>query len=194
MAEKFNHEVFGISFNKLENHRDLFDYDFDNQGEEVVLSSKKTYTHEDNDVKYGDFKFNYKYVIQAIWNPDKAENDKVYISLNLVVTPDSMSQKNLKSVMEFCGLEDKEDIRMSDVIADGTGCIQFQCDKFIVNNDEELEYIFDKITSVVGMCDSLRGFYLDKTWNMIGTTGWNTLYDCLFDEDFMKATLDRYQK
>lgn len=33
----------------------------------------------------------------------------------------------------------------------------------------------DDVASVVEVVDSFRGFYIDKPWNRIGTTGWDTL-------------------
>jgi len=37
----------------------------------------------------------------------------------------------------------------------------------------------------------MRGFYLDRAWNMIGTTGWDILKECVLGKDAIGASLDR---
>ena len=54
--------------------------------------------------------------------------------------------------------------------------------------------VMDKIASVINMIDGLRGFYLDKIQNRIGTTGWMLLDDFINDKDSIKATLEKYSK
>jgi hypothetical protein len=39
----------------------------------------------------------------------------------------------------------------------------------------------------------MRGFYLDRPWNMLGTNGWDTLRECIDGSDAILATLDRYK-
>ena len=51
----------------------------------------------------------------------------------------------------------------------------------------------DKIASIVDNIDSLRGFYLDKAQNRIGTDGWMMLDDYINDVDFVKATLEKFK-
>lgn len=43
----------------------------------------------------------------------------------------------------------------------------------------------DKIASVCGNIDSLRGFYLDKPQNRIGTSGWDMLDDYINGKSFL---------
>jgi hypothetical protein len=38
----------------------------------------------------------------------------------------------------------------------------------------------------------MRGLYLDKAQNRLGSTGWDMLDDYINGNDFLKATLDRY--
>lgn len=37
------------------------------------------------------------------------------------------------------------------------------------------------------------GFYLDRTWNMIGTTGWDSIYSMTEGKDLFKPAMDRWR-
>ena len=51
---------------------------------------------------------------------------------------------------------------------------------------------YDEAASVVNNMNAMRGFYLDKPWNMIGSTGWDILNELVGNgKDFISAALDR---
>jgi len=37
------------------------------------------------------------------------------------------------------------------------------------------------------------GFYLDRPWNMIGTTGWDSIYSMTEGKDLFKPAMDRWK-
>jgi hypothetical protein len=44
------------------------------------------------------------------------------------------------------------------------------------------------------MVDSMRGFYLDRQWNQIGTNGWDVLNEMVNGKDYIQASFDRLPK
>ena len=53
--------------------------------------------------------------------------------------------------------------------------------------------VVDCIANVVDFIDNMRGFYLDRYQNRLGSTGWDYLYDFVKDVDCFKAALDRFK-
>lgn len=49
------------------------------------------------------------------------------------------------------------------------------------------EFIKPQLPAIFG----LIGFFLDAPWNLIGTTGWDSLREYIFDEDKLQATINR---
>ena len=84
--------------------------------------------------------------------------------------------------MEYYGVDDPNTI---DVFDYGISIV-FDREDTIEEYDKS---IMDKIASVVDSIDRLQGFYLDKTQNLIGTTGWMMLDDYINDANFITATL-----
>jgi hypothetical protein len=49
----------------------------------------------------------------------------------------------------------------------------------------------DAMKEHVAGISTLIGFYMDKTWNKIGTTGWDTLQELVSNVDQFKASMER---
>lgn len=133
----------------------------------VVLN--EVFEHLDDD-----FSFKYQYAVN--WydvydstDDEDNEKEKYYFDLYLVVHRDSLSEKVKNSILNG----DEFEINAYDVIADGIG-VEMGSDLFRVN-DDEIEDIALKILGFVHVFNGLRGFYLDKAWNMIGTCGWDNV-------------------
>ena len=60
--------------------------------------------------------------------------------------------------------------------------------------NEEVMIKLDTCAYISVAVNSIRGFALDKTWNAIGSTGWDLLYDMINGEDFITRTFNRYKK
>ena len=88
--------------------------------------------------------------------------------------------------MEYYGVDDPNTI---DVFDYGISIV-FDREDTIEEYDKS---IMDKIASIVDNIDSLRGFYLDKAQNLIGTDGWMMLDDYINDVNFVKATLEKFK-
>ena len=193
MAQEFNNSVFGISFqdenltvieNEFEIQREMDDYD-----DTTFYLSKRVYQHDLDP----DFKFEYQYGVEAYRYEDENDNTiHTFYTLYLIPTFKSLcdtKQKDVqKDVLFFTGNE--ENPNTMDVFDYGMNVIL--C---MENTDGEYDKsVMDKIASVINMIDGLRGFYLDKIQNRIGTTGWMLLDDFINDKDSIKATLEKYSE
>jgi hypothetical protein len=56
---------------------------------------------------------------------------------------------------------------------------------------ESWEAGFEELRDTLTLQSILPGFYLDRPWNRLGTTGWELLDDALFDEDAFQKTAER---
>ena len=153
----------------------------------LYLVSKKEYEHGEDDLN-----FKYKYVIRVmdIANLSGEEGAPIAIELLLVPSPDSLCEEKRESVIESMG---NEDIDYYDIAEYGISVRMaeeylewIEEDKY---NLDEIEAVREKIEAVVAVYESmnsLRGFYLDRAWNMIGTTGWDTLNNAINGEPLFK--------
>ena len=186
---QYNNSVFGISFHdsrlidvesKFNLEREMGDYD-----DITFYLSKRVYQHDMDP----DFKFEYQYGVEAYRYEDENDNTiHTFYTLYLIPTFKSLCDKNQKDVLLFTGNE--ENPNTMDVFDYGMNVI-------LCTENTEGEYdksVMDKIASVINMIDGLRGFYLDKIQNRIGTTGWMLLDDFINDKDSIKATLDKYSE
>lgn len=56
---------------------------------------------------------------------------------------------------------------------------------------EDIEETMYKIANFIEPVDLIRGFYLDRYINKIGSTGWDLIFNCVDGESFIKRTLER---
>lgn len=185
---KFINKVFGISFqdnqlididSKFNLEREMDDYD-----DTTFYLSNKTY-HHDLDP---DLKFDYRYGIEAYkYEEDDDKSTHVFYTLYLIPEFGSISKKRQHDVIAFSGVDDPNTM---DVFDYGMSIVLAR-EETLGESDKN---IMDKIASVVDTIDSLRGFYLDKSQNHIGTTGWMMLDDFINDKDWFKETLDYHTR
>jgi hypothetical protein len=143
--------------------------------------SKETFKHDLDE----DLKFDYKYFIEAYHYTEEGEN-RTYYTLYLVPMFNSLADKRKNDVAENAG--DPENATAEDVFDYGIQIVMAR-----TNFDGEYDKsIMDKVASVFETIDRLKGFYLDKAQNRLGSTGWDMLDDYINGNDFLKATLDRY--
>lgn len=171
MDKKYS--IFGIGFDDLISWEDKFEVEYDD-AEDSVLVSKETFHHDEDDLV-----FDYKYVIERT-----LVEDETFYALYMVVCNNSINEELMSEIMGFCGLEQKEDVEMRDIISYASAEVMFG--NVSEKTDEENTEIYDKIASVFETMDRLRGFYIDKPWNMIGTTGWDTLRHAVLGEALFK--------
>lgn len=170
----------------MENYRAHFEEGYSDN--EIYLIGKKEFEHEE-----GDLTFKYRYVITIIDMEEITGEDlPVTIELSLVVAPTSMTLERQKDIAYTNGMEDEEDYTPSfeDAVMDGTGIV-FRADA--VENvegdmleDERVQRILEEIATTYETVDGMRGFYLDRPWNRIGTTGWDMLEHLVLGEELFK--------
>ena len=94
------------------------------------------------------------------------------VELEFVVLPNSLSEELSDDIRDSMGLSDDDDMDLYDIVSHGGASVRFGMETF---SDEELEDGILGAMNAVGTMDALRGFYLDKAWNFIGTTGWDVI-------------------
>ena len=184
---KYNNSVFGISFqdssligieSKFNLEREMDDYD------DVTFYLSNEVYHHDQDP---DIKFDYRYGIEAYRYENEDDHSiHTFYTLYMIPTFSSLSNNHKNDIIESSGVDNPNTM---DVFDYGL-YIVFDREDTIGEYDKS---IMDKIASIVDNIDSLRGFYLDKAQNRIGTDGWMMLDDYINDTDFVKATLEKFK-
>jgi hypothetical protein len=155
-----------------------------------IYATKKTYRHEEE----GFGNYNYKYVLEVREDcagyGDNLEGEG-FACLYMILCPDSISKKNLKSIADSCGIEEG-DVTILDLFFDGLYApIE---DEGFEAADLDLDALTDAAAHAISTIDTLSGFYLDRPRNMIGTTGWDFIRHALYDENPYEAALKRYKE
>lgn len=142
--------------------------------------SNEEYFHDD------DTSFYYKYVVTRYWLYD----DKKYCyTLEMVVSPKSLCDDYVKDMAYSFGWDFKplnevrEMISFSDIVSNGGASVTFESETYDEEKDDE---VLNVISNMLDCVDSLRGFSLDKVWNMIGSTGWDVIDHCVNNEPLFK--------
>ena len=173
-----------ITIFDLEDMKDKMDCIFDSD-DEIILLTKKTYKHEEENLS-----FEYKYAVSAvdmrfIEDEQFTEDNAFGIEIYLVVAPTSLHKDVIEKIKEitdgYCEYQD--------ILQYGLGVRMLYENKgYPVENIEETMY---KIANFIEYVDTLRGFYLDKPINRIGSTGWDIIFNCVDGESFIKRTIGR---
>ena len=182
-------KVFGMTVNvdKYIHAEDEFDVlrEIDTYDEESLYLSKKIYKHDCDD----DLLFSYQYMIQSYTFYETEKTSTIYY-LYLVPLFRSLSQKKRDSIKDYSCLSQDDKPTTEDVFSYG-------CSIIMASETHEGEFDIDVINNIantVPFIDRMRGFYIDKYQNRLGSTGWDMLNDYIKDIDAFKATFDRYKK
>jgi len=169
---------------RVEDHFALL---WDNDYSAVYLG-KKEFVHEEEDLN---FKYRYGIIVTDMEKMTGDDNIdlSIAVELLLVVSPDSMVEKELKRLQEDMGVDQymEEDTMFGDLIEAGYG-VRFGIDYVENDPDEELHKIggvvekVEAIAQVYEAMDSMRGFTLDKPWNKVGTNGWDSIKHIVYGE------------
>jgi len=158
----------------------------------VFLISKKEFKHEEEDLVFA-----YKYGISIIdmRNDTSKGNKGVYIALELIPSYNDLHETIKKQVLEdysYCGDyadEIDNDSKYYDLLSEGFS-VRMGFETVLTNANidinpyelmelDKVVYVVKSITQIYSVVDRLRGFNLDKAWNMIGTNGWDTLQNAI---------------
>ena len=147
----------------------------------AIFQSKKTY-HSDDEVYKP---FDYKLIIRAtalgqfIGEDEEGHND-VYIELSMCPLPEFLSEKAVNEIKDCMGVDE---LTVYDIVEYGR-CPELESDTVVITDDDDAYNILDVDTAkekldcaatAAEIFNSIRGFSLDKPWNLISNTGWDLL-------------------
>jgi len=153
----------------------------------LFLLGKKEFQHEEEGLN-----FKYRYAIRVLDLEELSgeEGAPIYIGLWLIPSPESLCEEIRESIISTMGNEDIGyydvfeygiSVKMADEYLEG-----IKEDKYNLNDIEAVRERIEAITATYESMDSMRGFYLDRSWNGIGTTGWDTLNNAINNEPLFK--------
>lgn len=164
-----------------------------NDAGNLFLLGKKEFQHEEEG-----FNFKYRYAIRALDIEELSgeEGAPIHIELLLVPSPESLCEKAIEDVGGSFDW-DSDDLSIECKywdIAEYSYAVRMLEDSIEGLTEDkydllDLEPVKAKIEALVATyeaVDSMRGFNLDRAWNMIGTTGWDTLKCAILGEQLFK--------
>lgn len=180
------------------NWLDLFE-EYYNDGGELVAFSKKVYEHGFDFEDY--YKFKYRLCIKVmamsefLADDEEGHND-IHFELSLVPLPEYLNAKVKGDIADSMGVEE---IDVYDIVSYGccpyldrdTLTLDDDTEVYDVTENEDVIRMLDACATVCESINNLRGFYLDRAWNLIGSTGWDLLDNLINGEDFIQKALDR---
>lgn len=118
------------------------------------------------------------------------------VSINVVPTFESLSEKNQQSILSQFP-EDEHDMILKDTqgLLYEVLCYGFNVPlrSVTVTDLSELEHTINSAIAVRSAVSGLIGFELDRRVNRIGNTGWDFLSSYCEDTDLLKVVMDRYE-
>jgi len=153
----------------------------------LFLLGKKEFQHEEEGLN-----FKYRYAIRVLDLEELSgeEGAPINIGLWLIPSPESLCEEIRESIISTMGNEDIDyydvseygiSVKMADEYLEG-----IKEDKYNLDDIEAVRERIEAITATYESMDSMRGFYLDRSWNGIGTTGWDTLNNAINNEPLFK--------
>lgn len=190
----FKREFGGISTNIEEvDFNKHFEEYYDGDGR-VVYFSKKTFRHEEEGLT---FSYKYAIVVTDVGSYTGFDYDPILVELMLVPDYKDLTEENKENIKDYNGYSDgeiSEGWMWMDVL-DYSFAVSM-CEESIDNptedirdgwiNSEPIQAILENIVAVYESVDTFRGFYLDRVWNMVGTTGWDILKSAVLGERLFK--------
>ena len=147
----------------------------------AIFQSKKTYHSDDEAYK----PFTYKLIIRAtalgqfIGESEEGHND-VHIELSMCPLPEFLSERAANEIKDSMGVDK---LTVYDIVEYGR-CPELESDTVTITDDDDAYNVLDVNTvkekidcaaTVAETLNSIRGFSLDKPWNLISNTGWDLL-------------------
>lgn len=199
----------GWSTDVIGNWEDKFDELYNDDGS-LILVSKEIYKHDEPEA---DLCFEYRFVIECTDVYSRCgEDDANYIVVALYLVPETKywADNVIMEAASMCGWENEPKEKLLEMLnaqdAISAGCaVSFDSDSVhysLTEHDEgfydvlDNEEVVEKLNTVASMIDpmnSFRGFALDKPWNLLGCTGWDTLDYALHGTDQFKTAMDRFK-
>lgn len=195
-------EFLGMSIEKTTDYREVFDVEYDDDGQ-LYLVSKKTYHHDDPDEG---LVFDYKYGVSACAD---IYGGQVGIVLYLIPNPEFWCEEALDEVIRMNGWktmprrEVVANIMISDAISNNL-CALFGEERVYFDNEnyndelyhvadnEDVKAMLDAAGTCIGIFDSMRGYKFDAAVNGIGITNTDRLHEVINGRSALKTALARH--
>lgn len=175
---------------------EIFEEVYNDDGN-LFLVSNKEFHHEEEGLD-----FYYRYGIEAIdmdSHTGDATND-IYISLHMIPSPKSLNADVQNDLMDNAGLTleellDDDKYTMMDIMSEDL-TVKMLEESHQGEPEEDrydllsIEHVRDKIEAIGALyesVDALRGFHLDKSWNRVGSSGWDTINSAINGTDILIA-------
>ena len=180
MADMLNFGAISFETTQKKDLLDKFEELYNDDGF-VIFQSKKTYHSDDEAYR----PFDYKLIIRAtalgqfIGEGEEGHND-VYIELSMCPLPEFLSEKAVNEIKDCMGVDE---LTVYDIVEYGR-CPELESDTVVITDDDDAYNILDVniarekldcAATVAETLSSIRGFSLDKPWNLISNTGWDLL-------------------
>ena len=177
---------------------DKFDELYNDDGF-AIFESKKTYHSDDEDYK----PFDYKLVIRAtalgqfIGEGEDGHND-VHIELSMCPLPEFLSEKTADEIKDSMGVDK---LTVYDIAEYGS-CPELESDTIVITDDDDAYNVLDVnvikekldcAATAAETFNSLRGFSLDKPWNLLSNTGWDLLDEMIEGIDLSENIIKRFK-
>ena len=192
----------GFSPYEIIDYTGVFNVVMDN-GDSVYLESNDTFEYgvwDDDDFP----NFEYRYVVEILdLTAYGAENNSVAVTLYMVPLLEYWHGSIVDSVKNQAGVCDLDSIGPFDLVMLGESPVRFW-NEYITFDDEDwrdpcdsmlcvadIKDTLDRCASVLTILDRMRGFALDRSWNMIGTNGWDSLREILLGQPALQSSIER---
>lgn len=132
--------------------------------DETTLVSEETFHHEEEGLKF-DYRIAIKREANAYLTGDEDDESET-VSVYMVPEFSSHCKESRESALETFGCEPDT----ADLIRDGS-CVLF--DNVVQDSFDEAVGQIREDAGKLHAYNGLFGFYMDRAWNSIGTTGWD---------------------
>lgn len=163
----------------------------------AIFESKKIYHSDDEDYK----PFDYKLIIKAtalgqFIGEDEDEHNDVHIELSMCPLPEFLSEKVADEIKNSTGVDK---LTVYDVVEYGS-CPELESDTVAITDDDDAYNVLDVdivkekldcAATAAETFNSLRGFSLDKPWNLMSNTGWDLLDELIEGVDPIENIVKR---
>lgn len=197
----------GWSTDKAIDYTNAFEVEYNDDGS-LRLVSKETFTHDEED---GKTKFEYKLVLNCVDLGAYSCGNSITIEMMMMPLPKYWHPTIVMNTARLYGWENEPMEKLIEMFSASDACdggcvIKLAEDSvdYVVTDDLDDDYYYDILecqeavdklnaaASIATTVNNLRGFALDRAWNMIGSTGWDSLNHILFNDDLLRPAVDRY--
>ena len=157
----------------------------------IYFRTKKVYTYEDKQMC-----FDYRYVVCCLLLDEHDDCDINHVmAITMAVEPEHVNFEVLYSTAFAYGLEETDYMpNCVDIVRESATPMIFLDEGISLEFQPwfEQDIFVNKInaaSAIIETIDAQRTFYLDKVWNRMGTTGWDSLRYYLYGNCPITASL-----